>query len=760
MNRILLEGCRPEPLASYLKALGVLRIIGNQADPEARGHWSTEGFLLTTNLSQERIAEFFLSGYEPTAIVSPWNGGSGFAPKDNTEALEVIENSTDQRLTNYRNVIAHVKQVGHYDSKGSIDKAAYLTNLRNSIPDEALPWLDAAAVLFADGVRFPVLLGTGGNDGRLDFSNNYMQRLCDALSLRPVKKNLADRPAQWLTQALTGMGESPLMDAAIGQFDPGSAGGSNSAPQGKGKSLVNPWDFVFMLEGAMVFSGAAVRRRGEGSATVSIPFWFSASPIGYGSATDENSRGEIWAPLWEQPTNLRSVVSLFAEGRITWDGQQARSGLDAARAIATLQHDRRISGFVRYVIAERFGLSNIATPVGRIDMPTREREDVDVTVTLDRWLQGVKRFAPSGVQSQVRIAEQALFSLATASFKDQRASLVMEVLEAVARVEIACAKSSSLRADVRPISRLYASAWKPGVQPLLDRSVEARVAWSLASGHGKAVLEPRTLRDYVLPVHAKDPKDLKGGWATSPAVEGFGTAPIAKILSEVAARREWRGSEIPPREESKNRKGSRVAFEGGGKIHVNDAIRFASGDPGDFNEEFFYRCLVAFSILDFRFHSGRSSEPDIPGDNGLGSNIESQSTGTAFELGVSSVVAAVLMHAGSGSPAIPSPVGLARQLETNSPAAIGTLKRSVQIEGFIPHMPGKLANSQWLAASLLLSPDHSHTYNQFLERAGYPSPAIERAIAERKQIRRLAMQDKESERKQPEEIDLSAILQP
>jgi hypothetical protein len=98
------------------------------------------------------------------------------------------------------------------------------------------------------------------------------------------------------------------------------------------------------------------------------------------------------------------------------------------------------------------------------------------------------------------------------------------------------------------------------------------------------------------------------------------------------------------------------------------------------------------------------------------------------------------MHAGSESPAIPSPVGLARQLQTNSPAAIGTLRRSVQIEGFIPKIPNKLLNSQWLAASLLLSPDHPHTYNQFLERAGYPSPAIEREIDERRQLRRIALQ--------------------
>jgi CRISPR-associated protein Csx17 len=733
MNRILLEGCRPEPLASYLKALGTLRLVSSQADPSARGHWSTDGFVLTTVLSQQELLDFFLGSYTPTSIVSPWNGGSGFAPKDNTEALEVIATSTDPRLAVYRNVINQVKLIGHYDSKGSIEKADYLTGLRNTLPDDALPWLDAAAVLFAEGlgqsVRFPVLLGTGGNDGRFDFSNNYMQRLCDALGLRPAKKGMADKPSLWLSQALFGNGEAPLMDAAIGQFDPGGAGGSNSAPQGKGKSLVNPWDFVLMLEGAMVFSGAAVRRRGEVAATVSIPFWFSASPVGYGSAANENTRGEIWAPIWEQPTNLRGVESLFAEGRVTWDGYQARTGLDAARAIATLQHDRRISSFVRYVIAERFGLSNIASPVGRITMPTDERKDVDVTLSLDRWLQRVKRFAPNGVQSVARLAEQAIYNLATASEKDQRPAYVLSVLENISLTELACAKSSALRNEVQPISRLYASEWKPGLLAVLERELEARIAWSLASGRDDwSRIQPRKIREFVFPV------DSKGGWSKAPIVEGFGVAPIAKVLSEIAARREWSINDRPGNrnEDSQSRKGCRIAFERGGIIHPNDAVRFASGD---FDDEYFYRCLIAFSILDFRQRSGGESAGDILSESGRVSNI--RDVGSPFDLGVPSMVAAVLMHAGPIDPAIPSPLSLARQLATNSSTAIGALRQSIQIEHFIPNLPEDAAHTEWLAASLLLAPDiraeHAQQRcNPFLMRAGHPSAAVQREVGDPK----------------------------
>ena len=34
-----LKGCSPTPLANYHKALGILRLVAEQADPTARGWW-------------------------------------------------------------------------------------------------------------------------------------------------------------------------------------------------------------------------------------------------------------------------------------------------------------------------------------------------------------------------------------------------------------------------------------------------------------------------------------------------------------------------------------------------------------------------------------------------------------------------------------------------------------------------------------------------------------------------------------------------
>src|SRR5262245_56285990 len=82
-----LDGCRPVPLAQYLKGLGILRLVAEQADPEARGAWRHDRFELHTRLDRQALESFFLQSYHPTPILAPWNGGSGFYPGDNKEAI-------------------------------------------------------------------------------------------------------------------------------------------------------------------------------------------------------------------------------------------------------------------------------------------------------------------------------------------------------------------------------------------------------------------------------------------------------------------------------------------------------------------------------------------------------------------------------------------------------------------------------------------------------------------------------------------------
>src|SRR4051794_13746252 len=61
MSEIALAGCTPTPLAAYLKALGILRLVAEQKDPDVRGFWRDETFVLDTALSREDLVAFFLN---------------------------------------------------------------------------------------------------------------------------------------------------------------------------------------------------------------------------------------------------------------------------------------------------------------------------------------------------------------------------------------------------------------------------------------------------------------------------------------------------------------------------------------------------------------------------------------------------------------------------------------------------------------------------------------------------------------------------
>jgi CRISPR-associated protein Csx17 len=79
-TRHLLPGLRPEPLASYLAGLGLIRVLGEQADKDATAAWTPDGLALTTGVAD--IAGWLADEYRPMPVVSPWNGGSGFGAKD------------------------------------------------------------------------------------------------------------------------------------------------------------------------------------------------------------------------------------------------------------------------------------------------------------------------------------------------------------------------------------------------------------------------------------------------------------------------------------------------------------------------------------------------------------------------------------------------------------------------------------------------------------------------------------------------------
>lgn len=538
---IELRGCSPVPLAAYLKALGALRLLGEQADETAAGFWRGDTFYLQTTLAREELVSFFLNRYRPSPIVAPWNGGSGFNPKDNKAAIEAIQNGKAERFDDYRATILTChnirRQMGLEDKVDASDKQHLLITCRNRLDDRALTWLDAAFVLTGEGPKYPPLLGTGGNDGRLDFTNNYMQRLLDLFDTDSGIPSGA--AATWLSESLFYEPTCGLIGGAIGQFDPGRAGGANSTTGFDAGSLINPWDFVFMLEGAMMFAAAAVKRLEQSApGTLSYPFAVRQVGVGYGSAAnsdEKDARAEMWLPLWEAPANARELSALFAEGRSQVGRRRAANGVDFARAVAGLGTDRGIRSFQRFGFQARNGLAYFAVPLSRFE--AKPQPEVNLLNEIDDWLvrfrgRATADAAPARAGRALRRLESAIMELCQRGGRERVADVLVALGKAEAAMVVSMKWTSA--AFLRPIPPL-SPQWLTQCD---DGSREFRLAAALAS---VATTDAGAFRQHFEPVNLSSKNNRSRAWWKEQPDDDcnvvWGSGELVRNLCEILRRR-------------------------------------------------------------------------------------------------------------------------------------------------------------------------------------------------------------------------------
>lgn len=536
-----LAGCMPTPLASYLKSIAVLRLVAEQGgDTDATIRWHNDRLMLRTRADREELLRFFLEIYEPSPLVAPWNGGSGFFAKDNQDGIGVLAATNCKRFTEYRQAIEACRRalttLSLKESPKNEEKFAFLRTMRNTASSRLLRWMDAAVILSDDSPSYPPLLGTGGNDGRLDFTNNFMQRLAEVFEIdsgtpRSSAQNL-------LEAALFGTPTDALVDRAIGQFAPGNAGGPNAASGFEGNAKVNPWDFILMLEGAVLLAASAARRMESTSAAVlSAPFTVRSrlsTAAAAAASDDSDSRGEIWLPIWTARFTLDEVLTLFTEGRASIGTRPARDGLDFVRAVVRLGVDRGISEFQRFSFVMRSGKAFLATPLSRIAV--RRNREADIIDDLDRrgdWLGRVQRFArddnaPNAFRVAAAQLDAALFAMAQRS--DRIA--IQRALRQLGRIESLCARSAKLREAVGPVPTL-----SPGwVRSANDDSSEFRVALALAGLLFRGERDGKTihlgLRPHLAPVTPSETE-----WDPNSTLVCWGSGPLERNLQQVLHRR-------------------------------------------------------------------------------------------------------------------------------------------------------------------------------------------------------------------------------
>lgn len=526
MSQITLAGCSPTPLASYLKAVGVLRLL-SECHPETRAAWQGESFVLDTSVTEEQLQHFFLRDYRPTPVMAPWNGGSGFyfqerkskekdpqtgkkrrlgifdQPTTATKAVASILESTSKRLSDYREALnlgkAVLSQAGlATPPDAGQPKDDLLRTLRALLPDDCLDWLDAAVLITDNSTQFPPLLGTGGNDGNLDFSSNFMQRLMEVIGTSP--DTIPEPSHAWLQISLFGTVAAGLTHSNIGQFSPGQAGGPNASTGFEGDSVINPWDFVLMIEGSLTLASMAVRRNAsDANRSLSFPFTATAIAAGSGSVGGDDSalaRGELWMPIWDSWASYAEIRALFGEGRVTLGRKPARDALDFVRAIHRLGCNRGIRGFQRYGLLKRSGKAYLAASLGRVAVSDRPATPLFDDLDQGRWLESFRSFVrEKNVANRFRSLSQRLenaifrWSGEPASPRD-----VQTVLVLLGEIQSALARSTKARELVNPLPQL-SEQW---VHAANDQSAAFRITSALSGLRGTAQF-PLPLRTQLFP---------------------------------------------------------------------------------------------------------------------------------------------------------------------------------------------------------------------------------------------------------------------
>jgi len=645
-----LTGCAPEPLMSYLKALGILRLVSEQKDSDAHGWWQNDVFHLRTTLDRDALVRFFLEEYRPTPIVVPWSGSDFFDVESGgncglysetptaTTVIEAFLASTTDRLAHYRDgiyaTLAAMAELG-ITKKEDIDtqkgktaqrrKAFFFSKLRQSLADDVVAWIDAAGVC-ANDLRFSTLLGSGGgSDGNTHFSDNFMQNLWDVLSDfdvqrgyaielkaksgekpqppepvqgqlrseydkkgdkltvvsrlppaecadRVVAKNPSHDKSKLVKRAKKAVekaentrldGESLLqqslfleassqlvLDRTSSLFDSGAVGGPNATQGMERDSLANPWNVILALEGAIAFAGAAAKRLGANVPSEAVfPFQVSAIATGNdGLADNERAGSEVWLPLWARPALAAEVLRLLNEGRAQCGGRQARSGIDMARAAATLGVDRGIDAFSRYAIVKgRVGGDNYNTAacLGRFEV--REQREADLLRQIDPWLD-LFRWAvrTSGGQKKdtkpiprflaaIRVIDSAVFDFCKYGGAPFFQRILIALGQAERELALTPGKVGQSKFPPGPLAGLSAD-W---ISAADDDSTEFAVAWSLAFirdqenmvGPLRANLEPVTVW------YGSNERKQKAKWAEKDRAVVWNAADLPTNLANVLQRR-------------------------------------------------------------------------------------------------------------------------------------------------------------------------------------------------------------------------------
>ena len=490
------NGCSFEPIADYLKALGLLRVL-----PNSKGWWQNGEFWIESDRPPDEVVDHLIEQACVTPLFNPWNGDSGFwvegRAKEAIRRLASVQKSDrTKRYVKARDtglLVVAASGLKKQPSKGDA-KNKLIQACQSRITDsDWQAWYKTVVQLVevtqknkttveAKGSR---LLGTQGNlGGGNDLGANYLDawsRLINLETGKPLKGAEQHWRASIFRQSLpNSLEQAPLLAqyAPVTDYTLDSKAYPYQKSGGGSTAAANPADVVLLTEGLLAFSSIA--KRPLDASDSSTAFYSLAVNLAAGiaqtSVSGELRAGveEFWLPIWDQPKSFERLQSdLLSELRGPLPKQTSLDTFDFVKLLAAKAAERKIPQWSRYAFFPRKGQTNFAISLG-IFTPG----GYNLGAELDSYRRSLCRFgysdqSPGQISALAHQLEAQLFALASDHGQ------VLQTLALLGDIELYISRSPVSQEKIWPLPELD-SNWI--IRALAEQETPTvRLALSLAS---------------------------------------------------------------------------------------------------------------------------------------------------------------------------------------------------------------------------------------------------------------------------------------
>ncbi|MCU0549745.1 MAG: type I-U CRISPR-associated protein Csx17 [Leptolyngbya sp. Prado105] len=419
-----LPGISPQPLGSYLAGLGILRLLNRTIDPNAEAVWHGSKFRLKTIIPAHELTDQLIPAYTALHIISPWNKDAkitvteGIAQFIEDSWGHIILTSPSPRVAGLRSLFQEVLTiVGEFPNTDKDAKQAQIAALRGRIFDpEWTEWCSATVIVCQEidnkgksktVLKYPALLGTGGNIGATDIAGNYVNALSEVFDLTTSESAATSSAQAMFNTALFGTIEAaktvseavkaihlfPANDFFLDHKRSESRDYVESG--GSGGSAINPVAILLATEGLLTFSHTIstinVVLTDEGTkfkasqdiAKYSLAVSARGSSNNLVSLSERQSWTEdLFLPLWQTPLTHTNLKSRLFQSPLCTEEQfflrrRIHDGTDFVQAVSEWAKDNHITGkLIRYTLLPRKGQANFAICLGVINVGTDTDHDL------------------------------------------------------------------------------------------------------------------------------------------------------------------------------------------------------------------------------------------------------------------------------------------------------------------------------------------------------------------------------------------------